>query len=65
MEIESNDYDDEMDDIIDDDLIMDSIDESDEPVEKVVRSAKYKYEIRRRLEEYFEDMRLKREIEMF
>ena len=65
MEIESNDYDDELDDIIDDDLIMESIDEADERIERVVKSGKYKYETRRRLEEYLEDMKLKRELDIY
>ncbi|MDH5369933.1 MAG: hypothetical protein OEW99_07905 [Gammaproteobacteria bacterium] len=66
MEIENNDFDnmndDEVEDIIDDELIMDSDDDSDEIF---VKTEKSKTDIRRRLDEYFEDVKLKREIDYY
>ena len=66
MEIENNDFDnmndDEVEDIIDDELIMDSVDDSDE---SFVKTEKSKTDTRRRLDEYFEDVKLKREIDYY
>ena len=69
MEIESSEFDDlnddEVDEIIDDDLIMESDNDTDNPDETFVKPEKRKYDVRRRLEQYFEDERLKRELDFY
>lgn len=66
MEIGRSDFDDsddvEVDDIIDNDLILDGSDDSDETF---VKSAESKLDIRRRLEQYLEDAKLRRELELY
>jgi hypothetical protein len=66
MEIGRSDFDDsddvEVDDILDNDLILEVSDDSDETF---VKPAESKLDIRRRLEQYLEDVRLKRELDLY
>lgn len=66
MDISRGDFDDsdeiEVDDIMDNDAMLDAADDTDETV---VKSADSKLDVRRRLEQYLEDAKLKRELDFY
>ena len=66
MDIGRSDFDDsddvEVDDVIDNDLTLDV---DNDPDETFVKSAESKLDIRRRLEQYLEDAKLKRELDLY
>lgn len=66
MDISRGDFDDsdevEVDDIMDNDNVLDVVDDTDETI---VKSADSKLDVRRRLEQYLEDAKLKRELDLY
>lgn len=66
MDISRGDFDDsdevEVDDIMDNDAVLDVADDADETF---VKSADSKLDVRRRLEQYLEEAKLKRELDLY
>ena len=66
MDISRGDFDDsddvEMDDVMDNETALDAADDTDETQ---VKSADSKLDVRRRLEQYLEDAKLKRELDLY
>ena len=64
MDISRDDFDDtdEVDDVMDNDAMLDAADDTEE---NVVKSADSKLDVRRRLEQYLEDAKLKRELDLY
>lgn len=70
MGIGSNEFDDlnndEVDDMIeDDDIVIDSVDDSDDSDGTFVKPEESKLDVKRRLEQHLEDVRLKRELDLY